>query len=72
MYVPVTGWSGGEAARASRAQPIFSVGPGSRFYSPFWQMIYVEVPRTASATSVGAQILDGKYPLHPSGGGWRR
>ena len=23
---------------------IFSVGPGSVFYSPFWQMIYFNVP----------------------------
>ena len=65
MYVPVTGWSGGKAQEVS-AHPIFTVGAGSRFYSPFWRMIYVEVPDGA-ATSARA-ILDGKYPLHPAGG----
>jgi hypothetical protein len=65
MYVPVTGWSGGAAQGVSQ-HPIFSVGAGSRFYSPFWRMIYVEVP-DGKATSV-REILDGKYPLHPSRG----
>jgi hypothetical protein len=65
MYVPVTGWSGGMAQGASQ-QPIFSVGADSLFYSPFWHMIYVEVPDGA-ATSV-REILDGKFPLHPARG----
>jgi hypothetical protein len=68
MYVPITGWSDGTPTRVMDADgkwhPIFSVGPASRFYSPFWQMIYVEMPPDA-ATSVRG-ILDGKYPLHPS------
>jgi hypothetical protein len=65
MYVPVTGWSGGAATGVS-PRPIFSVGAGSRFYSPFWRMIYVEVP-DGVATSA-REILDGKYPLHPTRG----
>src|SRR5262249_11965030 len=50
--------------------PIFSVGPGSAFYSPFWQMIYVDVPPgTADGTLTSVrQILDGHYPLHPAKG----
>jgi len=65
MYVPVTSWLNGVAQDVS-AHPIFSVGAGSRFYSPFWRMIYVEVP-DGVATSV-REILDGKYPLHPARG----
>ena len=58
-------------SRRRRWHPIFSVGPGSGFYSPFWQMIYVEVPDgTPSATLTSVrQILDGGYPLQPGRGG---
>jgi hypothetical protein len=65
VYIPVTGWSGGKPQNQS-PNPIFSVGPGSLFYSPFWQMIYVEVP--ADAAKSAREIIDGKYPLHPSRG----
>jgi hypothetical protein len=65
MYVPVTGWSGGKAQGVSE-HPIFTVGTGSRFYSPFWRMIYVEVPEGVATSA--REILDGKYPLHPAGG----
>jgi hypothetical protein len=65
LYVPVTGWLNGVAQGVSE-HPIFSVGAGSRFYSPFWRMIYVEAP-DGVATSV-REILDGKYPLHPARG----
>ena len=64
VYIPVTGWSGGPQGPSEH--PIFSVGAGSLFYSPFWRMIYVEVADGA-ATSV-REILDGKYRLHPSRG----
>lgn len=65
MYVPVTGWSGGKAQEVSE-HPIFTVGTGSRFYSPFWRMIYVEAPDGVAKSA--REILDGKYPLHPAGG----
>jgi hypothetical protein len=65
MYVPVTGWSGGMAQGVSE-RPIFTVGAGSRFYSPFWRMIYVEVPDGVAMSA--REILDGKYPLHPARG----
>jgi hypothetical protein len=74
MYVPITGWSNGDPSKVigadQQSHPIFSVGPGSRFYSPFWQMIYVVVPSTTQdgeLTSV-RQILDAHYPLVPSTG----
>ena len=40
-YVPVKGWSAGKPQPLTLPgpwEPIFSVGPGSRFYSPFWQI----------------------------------
>jgi hypothetical protein len=72
MYVPITGWVGGVPQRVVDANgawhPIFSVGPHSAFYSPFWQMIFAEVPpgtADGSLTSV-RQIIDGGYRLVPS------
>ena len=65
VYIPVTGWSGGMPQNQS-PHPIFSVGPNSLFYSPYWQMIYVEVPDGQAKSA--REILDGKYPLHPSRG----
>lgn len=64
VYIPVTGWSGGPMEPSQ--QPIFSVGADSLFYSPFWRMIYVEVPDGVAKST--REILDGKYPLHPSRG----
>jgi len=43
---------------------IFGVGLGSRFYSPFWQMVYVEVKADTPQLTSARQVLDGKYPLH--------
>ena len=63
MYVPVTSWSGGEAQGVS-AHPIFTVGAGSRFYSPFWRMIYVEVPD--GVATVRARDPRRQVPAAPS------
>jgi len=67
MYVPIKGWVDGapQPLATGGAAWIFSVGPDSLFYSPFWQMVYFQVP---DGTPVGAiasarQVLDGKYPL---------
>ena len=73
MYVPIIGWmADGTPNRVADANgdwhPIFSVGPTSRFYSPFWQLIYVQVPEgtpDGQLTSV-TQVLDGHYPLFPA------
>lgn len=74
MYVPIRGWAGSDAIEVDDGKgawhPIFSVGPDSLFYSPFWQIIYVRVPdsiNNGDLTSV-RQILDGGYPLYPSTG----
>jgi hypothetical protein len=67
-YIPVTGWSSGRRDTLTTPwQPIFSVGPGSRFYSPFWQIIFVEVPDGTSpdALTSAEQVLNSGYPLHP-------
>jgi hypothetical protein len=72
MYVPVTGWTGGQPQRVVDAggdfHPIFGVGPDSAFYSPFWQLIYADVPADTAdgALTSARQIIDGRYPLHPS------
>ncbi len=73
IYAPVTGW--GADGRPVPLAPkggawIFGVGAGSGFYSPFWQIIYVDVP---AETQVGAltsvrQIIDGGYRLQPGPG----
>ena len=46
LYVPITGWEDGRPvdARAARGAWVFSVGPDSGFYSPFWQIVYFKVP----------------------------
>lgn len=63
VYVPVVGWANG-APQMPSDKPIFSVGADSLFYSPFWQMIYVEA--AAGAVTSVRGILDGNYPLHRS------
>ena len=70
-YEPVTGWSSGDPQPLIRPwEPIFSVGPGSRFYSPFWQMFFVDVPdgTAADALTSAEQVLNSGYPLHPDRG----
>jgi len=73
MYLPAIASSAGLTPvrdDAGNLHPIFSVGPGSAFYSPFWQVFYVGVPPgTADGTLTSErQILDGHYPLYPSKG----
>lgn len=74
MYVPVTGWVDGVPQKLLDANgawhPVFSVGPGSGFYSPFWQAVYFTVPPgTTTATYTSAtQILDSGLPLVPREG----
>lgn len=75
MYFLVTKWDQ-EAPLANRlkeadgsmipAGPIFSVGPGSVFYSPFWSVFYVEVPAgTTPGTYTSArQLFEGGLVMH--------
>jgi hypothetical protein len=68
MYIPVVGWEGNvpQPLTTGGSTWIFSVGPGSRFYSPFWQMVYFDVPVNTppDAIKTARDVLDGKYPLH--------
>jgi hypothetical protein len=69
VYLPVTGANtGGPIQRIGR--PIFSVGAGSAFYSPFLQIVYAEVPADTApdALTSAKQILDGGYQLTPGEG----
>ncbi|HXI58358.1 MAG TPA: hypothetical protein VNO55_19965 [Polyangia bacterium] len=52
LYILVSGFgdTGAPAlfpADDPRSHPIFGVGPKSRFYSPYWETIYVKVPADA-------------------------
>jgi hypothetical protein len=46
-------------------RPIFSVGPGSSFYSPFWRIFYFEVPDAATAEKYKSarDVIDSGRPL---------
>ncbi|HEY6477332.1 MAG TPA: hypothetical protein VI456_12175, partial [Polyangia bacterium] len=73
MYVPVTGWADGVPQKlldANHWHPVFSVGPGSGFYSPFWQAVYFTVPpgTTPATYTTVKQILDAGFPLAPREG----
>jgi hypothetical protein len=74
MYYLVTAWNQNAPAtnRLRRADdtlagPIFSVGPHSAFYSPYWQVIYVEVPPGTPPTKYTAarQLFDDRLIMHP-------
>lgn len=72
-YVPVTGWAGGTPQpldAGTTLRPIFSVGPHSGFYSPFWQIVYADVPADTPPGSITSarQILDAGYRLTSSEG----
>jgi len=75
MYVLVTGWVDGKPTVVPPEPDgprswIFGVGPDSGFYSPFWQMVYVDVPDEATARTLTSarQIVEGGYKLHPGPG----
>jgi hypothetical protein len=70
-YLPVTLAADGSLQPLVKPwQPIFSVGPASGFYSPFWQMVFVAVPpgTLPDALTSERQILDGGYLLTPGPG----
>jgi hypothetical protein len=68
-YVPITGFADGVPTKVVDGNgawhPIFSVGPDSGFYSPFWQIVYFQVPvgTDAAAFTSARQVLDSGYPL---------
>jgi hypothetical protein len=74
-YVPVVGWQASGAPQKLLGDdkawhPIFSVGPRSAFYSPYWQVVYFEVPADTPPDryTSARQVLDGGFPLHPAEG----
>jgi len=75
MYVPVSGWADGKPQVITGANgawwPVFSVGPSSAFYSPFWQAIYFDAPPGTAVDTyrTARQILDAGLALH-QGEGW--
>jgi hypothetical protein len=75
VYVAITGFDGmGQPmllpdpdTKKAGWSPIFSVGPDSAFYSPFWQTIYFKVPDTTDPDAFKStrQVLDSGAPLIP-------
>lgn len=77
VYVGITGFTGGkpdlltDPANPDPAKqgwaPIFSVGPGSAFYSPFWETIYFQVPvgTDPEAFTTARHVIDAGVPLFP-------
>ena len=70
LYIPVVGWQTGNRTPVTGGSWIFSVGQDSLFYSPFWQVIYVNVPEgtTREALRSVRDVLDSGYSLHPGPG----
>jgi hypothetical protein len=78
MYIPITRWdydsmTGSQVAVTLKDEegnnhPVFGVGPESGFYSPYWQIIYFEVPEGTPVDAVTSirQITEGGYKLTKS------
>jgi hypothetical protein len=66
LYVPVTGFDAqGGPQRVPGSFSIFGVGSGSRFYSPFWQVMYVTVPAGFPADGLrsATDVLSSRFPI---------
>jgi len=75
VYVAITGFTKGKPDLLTDPNnpdpskqawsPIFSVGPDSAFYSPFWQTIYFQVPVGTDPEKYKSarQVLDAGVPL---------
>ena len=70
VYVPITGFANGLPVKLPGEKglpwsPIFSVGPGSAFYSPFWRVFYfVVAPDTDPETlRTARKVIDLGVPL---------
>jgi hypothetical protein len=70
LYIPVIGWQAGNRTPVGGGSWIFSVGQDSLFYSPFWQVIYVNVPDGTTVETLRSvrDVLDSGYSLHPGPG----
>jgi hypothetical protein len=75
MYIAVVTWAADGTVTypggATKPTFIFSVGPHSAFYSPYWRGIYFEVPADTApdAFTSSRQVLDAQLPMH-EGPGW--
>jgi hypothetical protein len=57
------------AAKTGPAGWIYTVGPKSRFHSPFWRVYFAEVPPDSDEVYTSSeQILRDRLPLHPGPG----
>jgi hypothetical protein len=76
MYILVTAWNAQAPANnrllmdpvtMTVTGPIFSIGPQSGFYSPFWQVFYVEVPNGTPPDKYTSakQLFDDHLVMHP-------
>ena len=77
VYVAITGFTDGKPdllpdpsatdPEKMSWSPIFSVGPDSAFYSPFWQVFYFKVPvgTDADAYTTAREVIDSGLPLIP-------
>jgi hypothetical protein len=65
VYVPVTGFDARGVAQELGDSPIFSVGPDSAFYSPFWRVFYFQVPpgTKSGAFKSARDVIDSELPL---------
>ncbi len=72
MYILVGAWDEKSpgANRVPGADPIFSVGRESSFYSPYWQVFYAVVPegKDPARYTSAHRILDDGLALHPGPG----
>jgi hypothetical protein len=74
VYVPITGFVGGVPTKLTDASgvshPIFSVGPKSAFYSPFWEVLYFQVPEGTDpkAYTSARQVIESGLALQEGRG----
>ncbi len=70
LYVLVTDWDEAGGHFLEGAKPIFGVGAKTRFYSPFWQVFFVEVPVGTAKDKYrsAAQLLSDGLVMHEGPG----
>jgi hypothetical protein len=72
MYFLVTEWNPAAPLKKKLpdSKPIFSVGPKSRFYSPYWRVYYVVVPPGTAADKYtqSRQLFEDRLPVHEGPG----
>jgi hypothetical protein len=68
VWIPVTAWDPQRpfAHVIPKSNWIFSVGPGSAFYSPYWRFEFVEVPEDTQPNQLrsAADVLNASKGIH--------